>query len=237
MKYRLDKKDVIAHPLTAKGLCRIVATKNFGDVKKGDKGGYVEHENNLSQHGDCWIYDKAQVYGNATILQNAKIKGHASISDYARIQGNAKVTGYSLVFGRAVIYENAEVHDSRVHDSAEVLGECIITDSVIVHKCKILEKAIVSNSTIHGFAVIKGKVFKDSDYITFANLTSLGRQLTYNFNDDFWVESQVKGLFEGSTKQLKEYVKTKSCLSALQRSEYNLAIKHVQDIKNLRKTL
>ena len=42
-------------------LYRIKALKDFGNVKKGDLGGYVEREENLSHSGDCWIYDKAKV--------------------------------------------------------------------------------------------------------------------------------------------------------------------------------
>jgi hypothetical protein len=36
---------------------RLKALKNFLDVKRGDLGGYVEGYYNLSQSGDCWIYD------------------------------------------------------------------------------------------------------------------------------------------------------------------------------------
>lgn len=39
---------------------RIQALKDFGDVKAGDLGGWVESEDNLSHEGDCWIYDDAK---------------------------------------------------------------------------------------------------------------------------------------------------------------------------------
>ena len=60
-------------------LYRIEAIKNFADVHKGDKGGFVESEENLSQNGSCWIYDDAKVFGNANISGYAYI---ASDSDY-----------------------------------------------------------------------------------------------------------------------------------------------------------
>ena len=50
-------------------LYRIEALKDFSNVKKGDKGGFVEYEDNLSQHGDCWIYDDARVFGNSEQLK------------------------------------------------------------------------------------------------------------------------------------------------------------------------
>lgn len=46
-------------------LYQIKALKTFGDVNKGDLGGYVEDESNLSQENLCWIYDYAKVSGNA----------------------------------------------------------------------------------------------------------------------------------------------------------------------------
>ena len=51
-------------------LYRIKALKNFSDVKKGDLGGYVQKERNLSQFGNAWVYGDAQVYGNAKVFGN-----------------------------------------------------------------------------------------------------------------------------------------------------------------------
>jgi len=41
---------------------RIKALKDFSDVKKGDFGGYVQKESNLSQFGNAWIFDNAKVF-------------------------------------------------------------------------------------------------------------------------------------------------------------------------------
>lgn len=54
-------------------LYRIEALKDFADVCKGDKGGFVESENNLSQVYDCWVYGSAGVYGNAKVYGNAEV--------------------------------------------------------------------------------------------------------------------------------------------------------------------
>ena len=43
-----------------------MACKDFGNIKKGDFGGYVESEKNLSHEGNCWVYDGAKVYGDGT---------------------------------------------------------------------------------------------------------------------------------------------------------------------------
>ena len=41
-------------------LFRIEATASFGNVNKGDKGGWVEKESNLSQDGNAWVYGNAK---------------------------------------------------------------------------------------------------------------------------------------------------------------------------------
>lgn len=40
-------------------LCRIRALKDFGDVKAGELGGYIEKEENLSQEGNAWVSGNA----------------------------------------------------------------------------------------------------------------------------------------------------------------------------------
>ena len=46
---------------------RVVALIDFGNVKTGDVGGFVESENNLSHDGLCWVYGNAWVYGDARV--------------------------------------------------------------------------------------------------------------------------------------------------------------------------
>ena len=65
MKYRLtDKtKEWLGHILH-----RIECIKAFGGVKAGEKGGWVESEQNLSQEGDAWVYGNAWVCGDADYI-------------------------------------------------------------------------------------------------------------------------------------------------------------------------
>ena len=58
---------------------RIRAKKDFGDVKKGDIGGWIENEENLDSAGDCWVYDQAIVCEWAVVYGDAKIKGKAKV--------------------------------------------------------------------------------------------------------------------------------------------------------------
>lgn len=52
---------------------RIIALRDFGNVKAGDLGGYVEGEHNLSHDGNCWIYDDAIITGNVSLSGSVSV--------------------------------------------------------------------------------------------------------------------------------------------------------------------
>lgn len=70
---------------------RVKALRDFGNVKKGDKGGLIENEDNLSHEGECWVYNNAQVFGYAIVCGNAEIFGEAKVYSNAEIFDNAEV--------------------------------------------------------------------------------------------------------------------------------------------------
>lgn len=72
-------------------LKRIRATMEFGIIKIGDLGGWIEKEENLSHKGDAWVYGDAEVYGNAKVCGNAEVCGNAKVC------GNAEVFSISHV--------------------------------------------------------------------------------------------------------------------------------------------
>ena len=92
MKYELTDET------NGSGLRRIRALRDIPryGVKEGDLGGWVESEGNLTQEGDCWVFDYAQV------------------SDTALISGDARVFGNSWVFGNAQVFGNARVFNAAV---------------------------------------------------------------------------------------------------------------------------
>ena len=54
-------------------LYRIRAITDFGTVKVGDLGGWIEKEENLSHEGNAWVRGDAKVYGNAEVYGDAEI--------------------------------------------------------------------------------------------------------------------------------------------------------------------
>ena len=196
-KYKLTEESII---FFGKTLYRIEALKDFGDVKKGDKGGYVESENNLSQKGNCWIYNNAKVYDNAKVRDDAKVFGDAEVFGNAYIEFSAQVYGKAKVRDRAYIWGNARVFgNAKVYDRAEVRGDA-----------KVYGKAHVDGSAeVFGNAVVK----KNSDYIVFKNWWSSGRYFTWTRSNNMWKvgcfygtgEELIKKAYEDSEISGKEY--------------------------------
>jgi hypothetical protein len=76
-------------------LYRIKALKDFADVKRGELGGWIESEDNLSHDGDAWVYGNAWVYENAEVYGNARVFGDAWVFGDAEVFGDARVFGNS----------------------------------------------------------------------------------------------------------------------------------------------
>ena len=89
-KYKLLENDTIT--VGDRTLYRIEALLDFVYVKKGDKGGYVESEDNLSHEGNCWVADNALVCTNARVSGNAYVFGNACILGNAQISGDGMIT-------------------------------------------------------------------------------------------------------------------------------------------------
>lgn len=87
-KYEMTSnvKEFLGHKLF-----QIKALKDFGDVKAGDLGGYIEKEENLSHNGNAWVYDNVKVYDNAKVFRDAQVLGNA------RVCGNAQIYNDALI--------------------------------------------------------------------------------------------------------------------------------------------
>ena len=105
MKYELLKNNFIEYK--GRKLYRIKALKSFSDIKCGDIGGYVENGKNLSQNGNCWIYNNAKVYDDGRVFDNAIIKNDAEVFDNASVLDNAIIQDNAICFNNSVIYRNA----------------------------------------------------------------------------------------------------------------------------------
>lgn len=69
-KYELTEE---TFTVFGKTLYRIRAVRDFGSVKTGEFGGYIEKEENLSHFGNAKVYGDARVSGNAWVYGNAEV--------------------------------------------------------------------------------------------------------------------------------------------------------------------
>ena len=108
-------------------------------VRKGDIGGYVESEANLSQEGHCWLFGNAQVVGDATVSDNAtvhdsaRIRGGSEILESATVRGNATICGNSSISGNAFIEGCVWIHNSSVRGDAVIDGLAQVYGGSIFH--------------------------------------------------------------------------------------------------------
>ena len=84
-KYKLteNKKEIFGTTLY-----QIEALKDFSNVSKGDLGGWIKKESNLSQLNNAWVYDDALVSGNAWVYGNAQVYGDTQVYGNEKIVSN-----------------------------------------------------------------------------------------------------------------------------------------------------
>ena len=219
-KYKLTDETINLNGAT---LYRIEALKDFGEIKKGDKGGFIELENNLAHEGDAWVSDNAHVYGDACVFDNAQVYGNAFISGYAQVYGDA------FVYGNAWLYDNTRVCGyARVADNARVYGDAnVYDDSSVFGSALVYDNArVYGDALVRGYACVCGdaEISNKSDYIVFQNWWSSGRYFTWTRSNNMW----SVGCFYGTGEELIKKAYKDSELSG---REYERIVKYVEEIR------
>ena len=219
-KYKLTDETINLNGAT---LYRIEALKDFGEIKKGDKGGFIESENNLAHEGNAWVSDNARVYGDACVFDNAQVYGNAFVSGYAQVYGNAFVYGNAWasdnarLCGYAWVSDNARVYgDANVCDDSSVFGSALVYDNA----------RVCGDALVRGYACVCGdaEISNKSDYIVFQNWWSSGRYFTWTRSNNMW----SVGCFYGTGEELIKKAYKDSELSG---REYERIVKYVEEIR------
>ena len=211
-KYKLTDETIEFNGVT---LHRIEALKDFGRVMKGDKGGFVQSERNLSHLGNCWIFDDSKAIGNSHVYQNAVLSGNSIICD------NAFATGFSWIFSRSIVCEKALISDNaRIYRNSVVCGNSFVAgDSWVTDFSRVEGKSEVAGNAEIRDALIK----KSSDYIVFKNWWSSLRHFTWTRSNKMW----KVGCFYGTGQELIEKAYKDSELSG---REYKRVVEYVESI-------
>ncbi|MBL0690411.1 MAG: hypothetical protein JJV96_01600 [Alphaproteobacteria bacterium] len=126
VKYEFTKE---TKKVDGKLLHRIRSIRDFGYVDKGQLGGWIESEANLSHNGDCWIHDDAMSYDEGSVLDNAQIYDNAKVFYKAKISGNAEMSDTAIACGNANISG-----DVVILNNARVAGGVILSDNITIDK-------------------------------------------------------------------------------------------------------
>lgn len=232
-------------------LYRIRALRDFGSVERGQLGGFVESEYNLSHFDDCWIRGNAKVYDSgrvregayvqlsAEVFEGATVTGGACVDGDARVYGKAVVTDHARISGHAKVYGDAYVSDRAVvSDYAEVFGNASLFTTVYAYEhatvcgtariygnAKVCGHASVTAGDVHGYAKIDGDavISNTSDYIVFKNWWSSGRYFTWTRSNNKW----TVGCFYGTGEALIEKAKEDSPEKG---REYERVVRYVESI-------
>lgn len=149
--------ETLLHNKVVLNRIRAVVDIPEADVKKGDIGGWVEKEENLS--GNAWVYDDSKVYGEAKVYDNAKIKGGSEVRDSAKVFGDVNIKNKSVVKYHASVFGNVLVNMSEVGGTSRLYGNAVITDeSKIGDYACVHEDAFIVKSSVYGYANVSGKV-------------------------------------------------------------------------------
>ncbi|BFH12735.1 hypothetical protein WJ0W_004632 [Paenibacillus melissococcoides] len=124
-------------------LHRIRAIRDFGDVKAGDLGGWIESKHNLSHAGKCWVYDESAIFGSASVIGNAEVKNESMIYDSACVDsgavidnsevfGSAQVSGFAQVAKGSLVYQRALIAGDTKVFNAEIGAHIVMFEGVII---------------------------------------------------------------------------------------------------------
>ena len=135
-------------------LYRIKALKDFSDVKAGDFGGWIESKENLSQEGNCWIYDEAMCMDHAKVCDNCAMHDFSAMFDNSRMHDTAVMVDDTMAFDYSIMYDNSIMFgsskrydnsimrgDSKMHDCSTISGHSeMLGDSELCGDSELKEK-------------------------------------------------------------------------------------------------
>lgn len=186
-------------------LYRIQALKTFTKpggynpvVHVGELGGYVESEDNLSQEGSCWLFDKARVKDGGKVIEDAIVYDKCLVSKNSIVRGSSVVGGHCFVTNQSVII------DSRLE------GNVIVNGHSTIHSGAYLYGEIgVDQSNIGGSVNLIGRISVKKSRITAPLELSGDYELNFDVSDPHSVIGYNVGMPGGRLFTIKNIVASK----------------------------
>lgn len=182
-KYELTDETIMFEDTV---LYRIRALKDIPGAVKGDLGGFVRSEENLSQEGDCWIFPESKVVGNskvsgdATILGEVTIFNDVNITDRAMINGNLIIADNVEISGKSNIFIESGIIRNKVKicDNVVISGKMRISNNVEISDNTVL----LGNLKISDNSIIKSKY----DFMIFKEFGGNNDDVIWTRSNDKW---------------------------------------------------
>lgn len=149
MKYKLTNNTKIVDGV------KLYQIQSLSD---GELGGFIQSKSNLSQQGNCWVYEDGIVKDKAKVKDNSFVTG--------LMDGHSKALGNSFIFGEMHDYsiahdsvvEGKMFDDSKALDFAQINGTlkeysmisraCIRKSATLIN-CDVREEITISNCVLY----------------------------------------------------------------------------------------
>lgn len=146
-KYRFTPETVVYRSHV---LHRIIATEDFGTVKAGILGGFIETDYNLDREGTAWVGGNAYVFAGARVAGDAQVYDGAMVMDDSQVDGTARVCDHAIVACGSIVTGNARVWSRAAVYASIVFGDAILARDVELWHCN-----------IGGFEVLTSGVYRN----------------------------------------------------------------------------
>ena len=141
-------------------LYRIRALKNFRNVEAGDLGGWVSGKYNLSQEGECWIYDEAKCMDNARMYHNSVMYNNAIMCDFSEMHGCSEMHNYSAMLDNSRMYNCSAMYDnSRMYNDSKMYNNSRMFDNSAMYNNAVMldNSKMFENSRMYRDSRLKNK--------------------------------------------------------------------------------
>lgn len=163
-KYHVTRE---THP-TILGVYRIIALMDIPEknVRKGDLGGFVGNEANLSQYGSAWVAEEAVACGNSYVSGDSLIRGKTIVMECAVVRDEALIDGECLIGGQSRIRGR-----STLRGRLFVGGTADIT--LAIGQTSTLGPIGTSRVSISGWRTLRGEYEFAINRVVYGNYTTM----------------------------------------------------------------
>ena len=141
-------------------LYRIRALKNFRNVKAGELGGWVSGKHNLSQEGECWIYNEAKCMDNARMYHNSTMYNNSVMCDFSEMHGRSEMHNYSAMYDNSRMYNCSAMYDnSRMYNDSKMYNNSRMFDNSAMYNNAVMldNSKMFENSRMYRDSRLKNK--------------------------------------------------------------------------------